>query len=67
MANPHAVLSLLDTPDVCDPALYVIWSRFRHLTRYLSYPLGEVARVYRLLDLVGAGSWSYPPFSGQGC
>ena len=56
MGNPHAVLSFLDAPDVADPALYVIWNRFRHLMRYLSYRPGEVARVHKLVDLVAAGS-----------
>ena len=61
MANPHAVLSILDAPDVCDPALYVVWCRFRQLRRYLSYRPGEVARVYRLLDLVAAGRPGHGP------
>ena len=60
-ANPHTVLGLLDAPEVSDPALYVIWSRFRHLRRYLSYRLDDVPRVYRLLDLVAAGCPSHGP------
>ena len=51
MANPQAVLILLDAPDCCDPELYVIWSRFRQLRRFLAYRPEEVPRVYRLLDL----------------
>ena len=61
MANPHAVLSLLDAPEVCDPALYVIWCRFRQLRRYLSYRPGEVARLHRFLDLVAAGRPGHGP------
>ena len=34
MANPHAVLSLLDAPDCCDPELYVIWGRFRQMPEF---------------------------------
>ena len=37
MANPHAVLSLLDAPDCGDPGLYVIWGRFRQMRRFLAY------------------------------
>ena len=36
MANPQAVLSLLDAPDCCDPELFVIWSRFRQMRRFLA-------------------------------
>lgn len=55
MASPHAVLSLLDTLDGCDPAFYVIWSRFRQMLRYLGYRLGELHRVYQLLDSAAPG------------
>ena len=61
MANPHAVLSLLDAPEVCDPALYIIWCRFRQLRRHLSYRPGEVAWVYSLLDLAAAGRPGHGP------
>ena len=26
MSNSHAVLSLLDAPDGCDPAFFVMWA-----------------------------------------
>ena len=55
MANPQAVLSLLDAPDGNDPELYVIWSRFRQMRRFLAYRPDEVPRVFRLLDLAAAG------------
>ena len=42
MANPQAVLSLLDAPDCCDPELYVIWGRFRQMMRFLAYRPDEV-------------------------
>ena len=61
MAKPHAVLSLLDAPDVCDPAQYVIWCRFRQLRRYLNCRPGEVGGVFRLLDLIAAGRPSHGP------
>ena len=39
-----------------DPALFVIWSRFRQLRRYLAYRPDEVDRVYRLLDYASTSS-----------
>ena len=47
--------------DVADPAIFVILSRFRQLGRYLSYRPGEVARAYRLLDLVAVGRPGHGP------
>ena len=55
MANPHAVLSLLDAPDCCDPEMYFIWNGFRQMRRFLAYRPDEVHRVKRFLDLVAAG------------
>ena len=52
MANPHAVLSQLDAPDCCDPALYVIGGRFRQMRRYLAFRPGEVPRVFGLVLLL---------------
>ena len=54
MANHHAVLSLLDAPDCCDLALYVIWVRFRQMRRFLAYRLNDVPRIHGLLDLAAA-------------
>ena len=55
LANPGAVLSLLDGPTGCDPAFCVVWFRFRMLRRSLAYWLGEVSRVERLLEYVAGG------------
>ena len=61
MANPHAILSLLDAPDCCDPELYVIWSRFRQMRRFLAYRPDDVPRIFRLLDLAAAGRPGHGP------
>ena len=61
LANPGAVLSLLDGPVGCDPALCVVWFQFRMLRRFLAYRPGEVARVYRLLEHVAAGCPGHGP------
>ena len=61
MANPQAVLSLFDAPDCCDPELYVIWSRFRQMRRFLAYRPEEFPRIYRLLDLAAAGRPGHCP------
>ena len=61
LANPGAVLSLLDGPTGCDPAFCVVWFRFRMLRRFLAYRPGEVARVYRLLEHVAAGCPGHDP------
>ena len=61
MANPHAVLNLLDAPDCCDPEFFVIWNRFRQLMRFLAYRPHKVPRIYRLLDLVAAGRPGHGP------
>ena len=55
LANPGAVLCLLDGPTGCDPAICVVWFRFRMLRMFLTYRSGKVARVYRLLEHVAAG------------
>ena len=60
-ANIGAVLGLLDGPSGCDPAFCVVWFRFRMLRRFLAYRLGEVYRVYRLLEHVAAGCPGHGP------
>ena len=60
-ASVGAVLSLLDGPSGCDPAYCVVWFRFRMLRRYLAYRLGEVSRVYRLLESAAEGSPGHGP------
>ena len=60
LANPGAVLSLLDGPTGCDPAFCVVWFRFRMLRGFLAYrPL--VSRVYRHLEHVADGCPGHGP------
>ena len=47
------VLGMLDCPECVDPSVCIVWYRFRLLRRYLAYRPVEVARVGRLLVLVG--------------
>ena len=61
LANVGAVLSLLDVPQVCDPAFCVVWFRFRMLRRYIACRPSEVPRVYRLLDSVADGCPGHGP------
>ena len=61
LANPGAVLSLLDGPSGCDPAFCVVWFRFRLLRRYLAYRPGEVSRVDKLLEHVASGCLGHGP------
>ena len=55
MTNTPALLSLLDGPWGSDPALFIIWSRFRQLRRYLAYRPDEEARIFRLSGPPGHG------------
>ena len=57
MVRTPAVLSLLDGPSGVDPAYFVVSTQFFMVRRYLAYWLGEVPRVYRVLDLVARGRW----------
>ena len=61
LANPGAVLGLLDGPTGCDPAFCVVWFWFRMLRRYLAYRPGEVSRVYRLLEHAANGCPGHGP------
>ena len=61
MANPHAVLRLLDATDCCDPELYVICRRSRQMRRFLACRPDEVPRICRLLDLAAAGRPGHGP------
>ena len=58
LANPGAVLSLLDVPVGSDPGFYVVWCRFRMLRGHMAYnsSVHELARVYSLLRVVSAGA-----------
>ena len=61
LANVGAVLGLLDGPTGCDPLFCVVWFRFRLLRWYLGLWPAEVARVYRLLEMVGEGCPGHGP------
>ena len=61
LSHPGAVLSLLDGPDGCDPAFFVVWARFRLLRRYLAYRLGEMQRIYRMLSAISTGVRGHGP------
>ena len=61
MAYPHAVLGLLDAPEVSDPGQNIVWSGFRQLRMYLSYRPDDIPRVYRLLDMMAAGRPGHGP------
>ena len=63
LANPGAVLSLLDGPVGSDPGFHVVWCRFRMLRRHMTYnySIHELARVYSLLRVVSAGAPGHGP------
>ena len=61
LASVGAVLSLLDGPAGCDPALCVVWFRFRLFRRYLALWPSQVGRVYRLFEVVGEGCPGHGP------
>ena len=63
LANPGAVLTLLDGPVGSDPGVHVVWCRFRMLRRYMAYnySVHELARVYSLLRVVSAGAPGHGP------
>ena len=63
LANPGAVLSLLDGPVGSDPGFYVVWCRFRMLRRHMAYnsSVHELARVYSLLRVVSANAPGHGP------
>ena len=50
LANTGAVLSRSDGPKGCDPAVQVIWVRFRRIRRYLAYGPDEIRRIHNMLD-----------------
>ena len=52
LANAPAGLNLLDGPVGVDPAIHIIWSRFRMMRKYLSYCPEEEPRIFRMLDLL---------------
>ena len=54
---PMSNTPVLDGPWGSDPALFIIWSRFR----YLAYRPDEEARIFRLLDNASTGSPGHGP------
>ena len=63
LANPGAVLCLLDGPVGSDPGFHVVWSRFRMLRRHMAYNSSvlELAGVKSLLRVVTAGALGHGP------
>ena len=63
LANPGAVLTLLDGPLGSDPAYHVVWCRFCMMRRFLTYHSGvlDLDRIYRLLGEVVAGAPGHGP------
>ena len=63
LANPGAVLSLLDGPVGSDPGFHVVWCRFRMLCRHMAYnsSVRGLAGVYSLLRVVSAGARGHGP------
>ena len=55
LAHAGAVLSLLDGPDGCDPAYFVVWIRFHMIRGYLACRPGESVRIHRMLDSIFRG------------
>ena len=56
LVNTPAVLNLLDGPVGVDPALHIIWVRFRLMRRYLADCPDEEPRIFRMLDLISRGA-----------
>ena len=63
LANPGAVLSLLDGPVGSDLGFHVVWCRFWLLRRHMAFDssVHEQARVYSLLRVVAAGAPGHGP------
>ena len=63
LANPGAVLSLLEGPVGSDPGFHVVWCRFRMLRRHMAYnsSVRELARVKSLLRVVSASAPGHGP------
>ena len=61
LAHTGTVLGMLDGPECADPAVCIVWFRFRMLRRYLAYRPLEIARIGRLLELVSNGAPGHGP------
>ena len=61
LANTPSVLNLLDGPVGVDPALHVIWVRFRMMRRYLANCPDEETKIFRMLDLISGEAPGHGP------
>ena len=64
LASTPVILCLLDGPVGVDPAVHVIWARFRVMRRYLAYCPEEEPHIFRMLDLYllwSSGTLTGPP------
>ena len=61
LADTPAVLNLLDAPVGVDPALHIVWVRFRMMRRYLAYCPDEKPRIFRMLDLISGEAPGHGP------
>ena len=52
LANPDAILNLLDGPVGSDPAFHVVWCRFRMMRRFLAYNSGVLNIAGSIVYLV---------------
>ena len=52
LVNTPAILNLLDGPVGIDPAVHIVWARFRMMRRYSAYCPDEEPRIFRMLDLI---------------
>ena len=61
-ADTPALLNVLDGPVGVDPALHILWVRFRVMRRYLAYCPDEEMRIFRMLDLICRGALAMDPY-----
>ena len=63
LANPGAVLSLLDGHPGCDPGYQIVWCRFRLLRRFMAKnaEVLDLVRIYGLLSAVSGGAPGHGP------
>ena len=55
-AGTPIVLDLLDGSVGVDPALHIVWTRFRLMRTYLAYRPLETAHIFWMLDLIAHGA-----------
>ena len=61
LADTPAVLNLLDGSVGVDPALHIVWVRFRMMCRYLAYCPEEEPGIFQMLDLISWGAQGRGP------